>query len=102
MLRVINEPTAAALVCGMDKKDNRTIVVYDLGGGTFGVWVLDVGARVWSRPKSPTATRIWGVTTGTIEAKIVRRDPFLGEEVPDPAGGRLLHLGPQEVNRDRK
>ena len=46
VLRIINEPTAAALAYGLDKKDNETILVFDLGGGTFDVSVLEVGAGV--------------------------------------------------------
>ncbi len=44
--RIINEPTAAALAYGLDKKENETILVFDLGGGTFDVSVLDVGDGV--------------------------------------------------------
>src|SRR5438876_1564187 len=43
VLRIINEPTAAALAYGMDKKKDETIAVYDLGGGTFDVSVLEIG-----------------------------------------------------------
>lgn len=46
VLRIINEPTAAALSYGLDKKENETILVFDLGGGTFDVSVLDVGEGV--------------------------------------------------------
>ena len=46
VLRIINEPTAAALAYGLDKKDNSTILVFDLGGGTFDVSVLEVGDGV--------------------------------------------------------
>lgn len=46
VLRIINEPTAAALAYGLDKKENETILVFDLGGGTFDVSVLEVGEGV--------------------------------------------------------
>ena len=46
VVRIINEPTAAALAYGLDKKKDETIVVYDLGGGTFDVSILDVGEGV--------------------------------------------------------
>lgn len=47
VLRIINEPTAAALAYGLDKKSNETILVFDLGGGTFDVSILDVGEGVF-------------------------------------------------------
>ncbi len=46
VMRIINEPTAAALAYGLDKKDNETILVFDLGGGTFDVSLLEVGEGV--------------------------------------------------------
>jgi molecular chaperone DnaK len=46
VMRIINEPTAAALAYGLDKKENETILVFDLGGGTFDVSVLEVGEGV--------------------------------------------------------
>ena len=61
VLRIINEPTAAALAYGLDKKDGKTIVVYDLGGGTFDVSVLEIG-------------------DGLFEVKSTNGDTFLGGE----------------------
>ncbi|MEU6718426.1 molecular chaperone DnaK [Nonomuraea sp. NPDC046802] len=46
VLRIINEPTAAALAYGLDKKTNETVLVFDLGGGTFDVSILDIGEGV--------------------------------------------------------
>jgi len=61
VLRIINEPTAAALAYGMDKRKAGTIVVYDLGGGTFDVSVLEIG-------------------DGVFEVKSTNGDTFLGGE----------------------
>lgn len=61
VLRIINEPTAAALAYGLDKTENKTIVVYDLGGGTFDVSVLEIG-------------------DGVFEVKATNGDTFLGGE----------------------
>ena len=61
VLRIINEPTAAALAYGMDKKHGGTIVVYDLGGGTFDISVLEIG-------------------DGVFEVKSTNGDTFLGGE----------------------
>ena len=47
MLRIINEPTAAALAYGLDKKNAHTIAVYDLGGGTFDISILELGEGVY-------------------------------------------------------
>ena len=46
VLRIVNEPTAAALAYGLDKKKDETIAVFDLGGGTFDISVLEVGEGV--------------------------------------------------------
>src|SRR3954465_2947140 len=61
VLRIINEPTAAALAYGMDKRKSGTIAVYDLGGGTFDVSVLEIG-------------------DGVFEVKATNGDTFLGGE----------------------
>ena len=61
VLRIINEPTAAALAYGLEKKESGTIVVYDLGGGTFDVSVLEIG-------------------DGVFEVKSTNGDTFLGGE----------------------
>jgi len=61
VLRIINEPTAAALAYGFDKTENKTIAVYDLGGGTFDVSVLEIG-------------------DGVFEVKATNGDTFLGGE----------------------
>ena len=61
VLRIINEPTAASLSYGLDKKETGTIVVYDLGGGTFDVSVLEIG-------------------DGVFEVKSTNGDTFLGGE----------------------
>ena len=61
VLRIINEPTAAALAYGLDKKGSGTIAVYDLGGGTFDVSVLEIG-------------------DGVFEVKSTNGDTFLGGE----------------------
>ncbi|MDP1599973.1 molecular chaperone DnaK [Phenylobacterium sp.] len=61
VLRIINEPTAAALAYGLDKNDGKKIVVYDLGGGTFDVSILEIG-------------------DGVFEVKATNGDTFLGGE----------------------
>jgi len=59
VLRIINEPTAASLAYGLDKKGSETILVFDLGGGTFDVSILEVGE-------------------GVVEVKSTSGDTFLG------------------------
>jgi molecular chaperone DnaK len=61
VLRIINEPTAAALAYGLDKKEGKTIAIYDLGGGTFDVSILEIGG-------------------GVFEVKSTNGDTFLGGE----------------------
>ncbi len=66
VLRIINEPTAAALAYGLDKNEGKTIAVYDLGGGTFDVSILEIG-------------------DGVFEVKSTNGDTFLGGEDFDSA-----------------
>src|SRR4030081_1518732 len=60
VLRIINEPTAAALAYGLDKKKNETILVFDLGGGTFDVSILDVGDGVFEVRSTAGDTHLGG------------------------------------------
>ena len=79
VLRIINEPTAAALAYGMDKKSAGTIAVYDLGGGTFDVSVLEIG-------------------DGVFEVKSTNGDTFLGGEDFD---ARVIDYLASEFQRDQ-
>ncbi len=78
VLRIINEPTAAALAYGFDKKNGQTIAVYDLGGGTFDVSVLEIG-------------------DGVFEVKSTNGDTFLGGEDFDM---RILKYLNDEFKKD--
>ncbi|MCR4426327.1 MAG: molecular chaperone DnaK [Firmicutes bacterium] len=60
VLRIINEPTAAALAYGLDKKTNETILVWDLGGGTFDVSILEVGDGVFEVKSTSGDTHLGG------------------------------------------
>jgi len=60
VLRIINEPTAASLAYGLDKKSNETILVFDLGGGTFDVSVLEVGDGVFEVKSTNGDTHLGG------------------------------------------
>ena len=78
VLRIINEPTAAALAYGMDKKASGTIAVYDLGGGTFDISILEIG-------------------DGVFEVKSTNGDTFLGGEDFDQ---RLVNYLTEEFKKD--
>ncbi|HYM29974.1 MAG TPA: molecular chaperone DnaK [Candidatus Cybelea sp.] len=78
VLRIINEPTAAALAYGLDKQEGKTIAVYDLGGGTFDVSVLEIG-------------------DGVFEVKSTNGDTFLGGEDFDM---RLVDYLADEFKKD--
>ena len=79
VLRIINEPTAAALAYGLDRKDGQTIAVYDLGGGTFDISILEIG-------------------DGVFEVKSTNGDTFLGGEDFDV---RLVNYLAEEFKKDQ-
>ncbi len=79
VLRIINEPTASALAYGLDKKKNETILVFDLGGGTFDVSILEVGE-------------------GVIEVKSTNGDTHLGGDDWDQ---RILNWAADEFKNDQ-
>ncbi len=88
VLRIINEPTAAALAYGLDKNENETIVVFDLGGGTFDVSVLEVG-------------------DGVVEVKATNGDTFLGGDdwdraIVDWAADEFLKSDGIDLRNDRQ
>src|SRR5207245_5107444 len=60
VMRIINEPTAAALAYGMDKKKDETIAVYDLGGGTFDISILEIGEGVFEVKATNGDTHLGG------------------------------------------
>ncbi len=60
VLRIVNEPTAAALAYGLDKKKNETIAVYDLGGGTFDISILEIGDGVFEVKSTNGDTHLGG------------------------------------------
>jgi molecular chaperone DnaK len=68
VIRIINEPTAAALAYGLDKKNNQKIVVFDLGGGTYDVSALDLGDGVFEVKATNGETFLGG---GNFDAKIM-------------------------------
>ena len=59
-MRIINEPTAAALAYGLDKDENQTILVFDLGGGTFDVSILEIGDGVFEVKATSGNNRLGG------------------------------------------
>ncbi|BCI65560.1 heat shock protein DnaK/Hsp70 [Acetobacter aceti NRIC 0242] len=79
VLRIINEPTAAALAYGLEKKNGGTVAVYDLGGGTFDVSILEI-------------------SDGVIEVKSTNGDTFLGGEDFD---NRIIDFLASEFKRDQ-
>jgi len=88
VLRIINEPTASALAYGLDKQHNHNIAVYDLGGGTFDISILDVGE-------------------GVFEVRATSGDTFLGgddfdQRIMDYIIGEFLHQAGIDLRSDRQ
>ena len=77
VLRIINEPTAAALAYGMDKNNDRTIAVYDLGGGTFDISVLEIASGVFEVKATNGDTHLGGEDFDETIAKYIL-DEFKG------------------------
>jgi len=88
VLRIINEPTAAALAYGLEKNDGKTIAVYDLGGGTFDVSILEIGDGVFEVKSTNGDTFLGGED---FDAKIVEylADKFKAKEGIDLRTDRL-------------
>ncbi len=88
VLRIINEPTAAALAYGLEKNDGKTIAVYDLGGGTFDVSILEIGDGVFEVKSTNGDTFLGGED---FDAKIVEflADKFKAKEGIDLKTDRL-------------
>ncbi|WP_137754196.1 molecular chaperone DnaK [Sphingopyxis sp. L1A2A] len=88
VLRIINEPTAAALAYGLDKTENKTIAVYDLGGGTFDISILEVGDGVFEVKSTNGDTFLGGED---FDSKIVEflADTFKKDEGIDLRGDKL-------------
>lgn len=88
VLRIINEPTAAALAYGLDKSENKTIAVYDLGGGTFDISILEVGDGVFEVKSTNGDTFLGGED---FDSKLVEflADTFKKDEGIDLRGDKL-------------
>src|ERR1700733_11108218 len=92
VLRIINEPTAAALAYGMDKKEHETVLVFDLGGGTFDVRLLDVGDGVVEVRSTAGDTPLGGAA---VDRRVV---DYLADEFQKD-NGIDLRTDPQALQR---
>ena len=93
VLRIINEPTAAALAYGLDKKGDETVLVFDLGGGTFDVTVLEIGDGVFKVLSTAGDTRLGG---SDMDQAIVT---WLADEFKKESGGVDLRADRQALQR---
>ena len=100
VLRIINEPTAASLAYGLDKKNRGTIAVYDLGGGTFDISILKVEDGVFQVLATNGDTHLGGDDIDRLLVELVMdevagsapRNPAYGDQPPE--GGRVPRSGP--------
>ncbi len=93
VLRIVNEPTAAALAYGLDKKGHETVLVFDLGGGTFDVTVLEIGEGVFEVKATAGDTHLGG---SDFDHAIVN---WLVEEFKKESGGVDLKADRQALQR---
>ena len=100
VLRIVNEPTAAALAYGLDKEGDRTVAVYDLGGGTFDITILHVGDGVFEVKSTNGDTHLGGddFDTRLVEYLV---DEFKKKEYmdpsTDPSAAQRLRLAAEEA-----
>ena len=88
MLRIINEPTAAALAYGLDKKDGQIVAVYDLGGGTFDVSILEISGGVFE-VKATNGDTLLGGEDFDMRAAQLAQDEFKKEQAIDLSQDKL-------------
>ena len=100
VLRIVNEPTAAALAYGLEKQDERTVAVYDLGGGTFDITILHVGDGVFEVKSTNGDTHLGG---DDFDMRLVQYlvDEFKKKEYmdpsSDPSASQRLRLAAEEA-----
>ena len=100
VLRIVNEPTAAALAYGLDKEGERTVAVYDLGGGTFDITILHVGDGIFEVKSTNGDTHLGG---DDFDARLVEYlvDEFKKKEYmdpsTDPSAAQRLRLAAEEA-----
>ena len=90
VLRIINEPTAAALAYGLDKKKNETILVFDLGGGTFDVSILEVGDGVFEVKSTSGDTHLGGDDFDKVLVDWLEKREFLAMPAASSPGNHPL------------
>ena len=113
VLRIINEPTAAALAYGLDKKKDEKIAVYDLGGGTFDVSILELGDGVFEVQSTNGDTHLGG---DDFDQRVIdwladefkkqkgidlRKDPMALQRLKEAAEKAKIELSTRDADRDQ-